>query len=133
MSGQDYDEIFDPLRFSWVLSGLLRAVARLALAPDDQREYLRRIGTGGSADELALEPEEFAERLGQLEEVGWIEPAQAALVRRIDGMLPMTSGQQNAALWEPAALSTALEGAEVRALPRSRSSASTSPDTAPHQ
>jgi len=116
MSEQDYDELFDPLRLSWVLSGLLRAVARLALAPDDQREYLRRIGTGGSADELALELDEFAGMLDQLAEAGWIPPAQATLVRRIDGMLTKMSGRQNAALWEPSALSTAPEWTEVRAL-----------------
>jgi len=39
--------------------------------------------------------------LDQLEEAGWIEPAQAALVRGIDGMLTMMSGQQNAALRQP--------------------------------
>lgn len=108
------DDLFDPLRLASILNELVRAVARLALAPEDQREYLRRSGTGGSADELALELDDSVQMLDQLEESGFIDPAQAAIVRRIDGMLSMMSGARHAALWEPEALSTAPEWAEVR-------------------
>jgi len=112
----DDEDFFNPLRLAWILSGLLRAVARLALAPDDQREYLRRTGTGGSADELALELDYWARMLNQLEEAGWIPPSAADLVRRIDGTLDVMSDEHREELWEPSALSTAPEWAEVRAL-----------------
>ncbi len=91
-------------------------MARLALAPDDQREWLCRTGTGGSADELAIELGESALMLHQLEEAGWIGPAPAALVRRIDGLLAVMSNRHSAEVWEPEALSTAPDWAEVRAV-----------------
>ncbi|TDB80673.1 hypothetical protein [Micromonospora sp. KC721] len=99
-----------------VLCELTRVVARLALAADDQREYLRRIGTGGLADELALQLEAVVVLLEPLEEAGLVDPAQAALARRIDEMLDLMSGAQKAHLWEPEALSMAPEWVEVRAL-----------------
>lgn len=40
----------------------------------------------------------------QLEEANWIDPAQAAVARRIDGLLDLTSGRESASLWEPEAL-----------------------------
>jgi hypothetical protein len=105
----------DSLRLAWALSQLLRAVARLALAPEVQRDYLRRSGVGGSADELALDLDDAARLLDELEGADWIEPERAAAVRRIDGMLNAMSGPPSAALWEPGALSAAPEWAEVRA------------------
>lgn len=103
-------------RWGWALLGLARAVARLAMPADDQREYLRAAGVGRLADELALEFDDFVRMVGPLEEAGWIGPEQAALVRRIDGLLALMSGDGNAALWELAALEVAPEWGEVRAL-----------------
>lgn len=82
----------DSLRLAWALSQLVRAVARLALAPEVQRDHLRRLGVGGSADELALELDDTAQRLDELEGAGWIEPERAATIRRIDGMLTFVHG-----------------------------------------
>lgn len=114
----DADGLFDPLRLASILSGLVRVVARLALSPEDQREYLRRWGSAGLADPLAQELDDVAHLLDQLEEANWIDPAQAAMVRRIDGLLTTMSGAENAALWRPEALSTAPEWARVRAAAR---------------
>ncbi|MET8152548.1 hypothetical protein ACIBSW_16225 [Actinoplanes sp. NPDC049668] len=102
-------------RLAWALSQLLLAVARLALTPELQRDYLRRSGVGDSADELGLELDDAAHQVGELEDAGWITPERAAAVRRIDGMLSAMSDAPNAALWEPEALSAAPEWAEVRA------------------
>ncbi|GHJ09743.1 hypothetical protein TPA0907_41100 [Micromonospora humidisoli] len=114
--GYDPGDLLHPARVTSVLCGLTRVVARLALAPDEQREYLRRAGTGGLADELALQLEAVVTLLEPLEEANLVDPAQAALAHRIDQMLDMMSGADKAHLWEPEALSTAPEWVEVRAL-----------------
>ncbi|TDB77558.1 hypothetical protein [Micromonospora sp. KC723] len=115
-AGYDPDDLLHPARVISVLCGLTRVVARLALAPDDQREYLRRAGVGGSVDELALQLEAVVALLEPLEEAELVDPAQAELARRIDQMLDLMSGADKAYLWEPEALSTAPEWVEVRAL-----------------
>ncbi|MEU8186690.1 hypothetical protein [Micromonospora carbonacea] len=115
-SSYDPSDLLHPARVTAVLCGLTRVVARLALTPDDQREYLRRAGSGSLADELALQLEAVVALLEPLEEADLVDPAQAALARRIDEMLDLMSGAEKAYLWEPEALSTAPEWVEVRAL-----------------
>jgi hypothetical protein len=82
-------------RRRWLLEQLRFAVARLASSADDQLQYLRGLGSGEQADELALE-------LDDLREVaiaeGLITQRQEALLRSLDEQLDSMSGADKSAI-----------------------------------
>jgi hypothetical protein len=95
---------------AWTKPLLGEALERLAGDAEEQEQYLRAIGTWPSLDELALELDDVS---GASE--GWVSPELRACVRLLDEKLDGMSGDEQAAMWEPEAL-TGPEWAEVRRL-----------------
>jgi hypothetical protein len=94
-------------------NGLRATVVRLAWAADAQIAYLRGIGVGGSADELALEFDDmFAAHRACPDSLGPVGYVLADLDRALVRM----SGDANVDLWTDEALRSAAEWHEVRAL-----------------
>lgn len=96
---------------------LLRAVARLALPPEDQAVYLRDLRTAPSTDELALEFDYGYQMVNQFVRAGWLTSTEVGILQEINALLTKMSGHANAPLWTVDAL-TGPEWAKVRDLAR---------------
>jgi hypothetical protein len=94
---------------------LRAAVTHLAAPADEQQAYLNSIGTGWSADELALEFDDVFEAALALDT---LSPDAEAAVHQLDQQLSAMSGQEHSQLWMPAALEHEQAWATVRTLAR---------------
>ncbi|MDQ6777512.1 MAG: hypothetical protein M3071_15150 [Actinomycetota bacterium] len=90
--------------------GLRRTVERLAASPADQRDYLQRLGTLPSLDELALELDDELQRAR-----GLGTHRGSASLEELEAHLTAMSSPANADLWRHEALDRE-EWARVRAL-----------------
>jgi len=86
-------------------------VLRLASSADEQRAYLRKLGTAPLADELALE---FSDLLPVVQDT--LDESARRVARRLDEYLVGFSGEANAELWTVDALERAPEWTRVRDL-----------------
>jgi hypothetical protein len=94
----------------WSDEGLRQTVERLAAPAADQREWLQRMRTFPSLDELALE---FDDEIQRVRGAG---PSLASpALSELDKQLSAMSGTDNGKLWRPEALDGD-EWARVRAL-----------------
>ena len=84
------------------------ALTRLTWPAERQQAWLREIGVPGSADELALEFDDFRESV----EHG----AAAPVVAELDRLLTRMSGEVNAHLWRAEALAAEPDWQRVRDL-----------------
>ena len=96
----------------WLVEKLREALARVAGQPEEQVEYLRRLGSPESADELALELDDIAE--AALSREGPLTPEQRSRIRELDQKLDGMSGVEKADLWTETALRSTKEWEEVR-------------------
>ncbi|WP_410669524.1 hypothetical protein [Amycolatopsis sp. cmx-4-68] len=88
------------------------ALTRLTWPAERQQAWLREIGVPGLADELALEFDDFYEPLGRSLGHGDATPVLAEL----DALLTRMSGEVNAHLWRPDALTSEPDWQRVREL-----------------
>jgi hypothetical protein len=93
---------------------LLRAVGRLALAPEAQIAYLSSIGTAPSADELGLEFHESLTCVDLIRARGWLTALEASMLEVLDTKLERMCRPGRESLWDVEALSTADEWKEIR-------------------
>jgi hypothetical protein len=99
----------------WLVQ-LLRTLRNLASGPDAQKAFLVDLGTGDSADELALEFDDMYRPLvHQFDELN-VPHSTVEKLARLDGLLDEMSGPQHAELWESDALQTSEQWSEVRRL-----------------
>lgn len=101
-------------RARWLLGELEEAIARLASPAEAQIAHLAELGSGGSADELALEFDDVAE--AALSQAPLLSEEQRFAVRDLDRKLDEMSGADRATLWTEEALWSATEWDEVRRL-----------------
>jgi len=94
-----------------VSNQLRESVQRLASTAREQQEYLRRLGTTPSADELALE---FSDALMVAKKDLSNEANDSAI--RLDEYLSEISGAEHASLWTESALADSPEWRRVRQL-----------------
>jgi hypothetical protein len=102
----------DAARRRWLLEKLREAVARLASPAEEQMAYLRRLGSRGSADELALELDDAAR--SALSQEALVAPRLRVHIRELDQQLEAMSGADKADLWTDTALQSAEEWEEIR-------------------
>lgn len=93
--GHDYNDAASfELMTGFQFLNLISAIARLALASDEQARYLDALGApGGQADELALEFSDAAVLVGPFVEAGWLSASGAAQVERIQETLGAIDGE----------------------------------------
>jgi hypothetical protein len=96
------------------LTGLVRAVARLALPAQDQLAYLAAIGVSDLADELALDLDDGVQRLAGL----GLTPPEIDLIGALDKLLDLMSDSGDDDLWRASGLRTDERWARVRELAR---------------
>jgi hypothetical protein len=84
----------------------------------EQLSYLENIGDRVCVDELALDFDHVFGMLPMLQEAGDLAPALLDLIERLNSQLDGMSGDAHQQLWTPAALETAEEWTQVRALAR---------------
>jgi len=97
----------------WAQGELNRALELLAAAPEDQLAHLRSIGCEQAVDELALELDDIFPEGGPAEGVA-LTAGQLKSVQEVQAKLVAMSGQENEELWQPEALTSRPEWAEVR-------------------
>ena len=102
----------------FVRAQIERTLKVLASSAEDQQKYLERLGTAPSADELALELDDFVAMLPAAVRDGVLSEEQAAAVRRVNDFAGSFSGKENAALWRVDQLASASQWEEVRRLAR---------------
>jgi hypothetical protein len=102
----------DAGRRRWILEQLREVVMRLASPAEEQMAYLQRLGSGRSADELALELDDVAGPA--LSEEGLIAPEPRIRILELNQQLEAMSGAENAALWTETALQSSEAWAEIR-------------------
>lgn len=95
---------------------LKAAVSRLASPPADQIEYLRKIKTYPSTDELALEFHDLALSIPNLQKQGAISSEALFLVAALEKKLDSFSGENHSQDWNASALENSGEWAEVRSI-----------------
>jgi hypothetical protein len=98
----------------WLLEQLLEVVERLGKPAEEPIDYLRQLGSAGSADELALELDDIAP--AAVARPGLVTAEQEAGIQALRSQLERMGGQDNAELWTDFALRTAEEWVEVRRL-----------------
>lgn len=86
---------------------LLETVARLAGPAESQVSYLRRLGSGGCADELALEFSDVAAAATSNDEA--LSEPQRLAVQELDQKLEEMSGPDQRGLWTAETLASAKE------------------------
>lgn len=101
------------------LKVLVSAVRMLAASAEEQSSYLREIGVGELADELALELNDSLWTLPILIQQGVLTEEQAKDVRILDQDLDAMSGLQHKTLWRIEKLATAPEWQRIRDKARS--------------
>jgi len=106
-----------------IKANLIEALRRLAADAGQQREYLNRIHTPGSSDELALEYYDLILMVPELVDGGELTVSQAEALQLVDDLLGSFSGRGHSALWDPALLDTAKEWDDVRRAARAALSA----------
>jgi hypothetical protein len=89
-------------------------LARLAASSDEQLAYLRQLGAGDSADELALELADLTPLLPRLVGERQVSRRQADAIQLVDGKLAAMGDTPG--LWRSAALREDPAWAEVRRL-----------------
>ena len=95
---------------------LKEALTNLASPAEQQIEYLERIGTAPSADELALELDDIIGVIRVYARKGLLSASAMSAIDRLDERLAAMSGPQQAVLWTVDALRIAEEWAGVRLL-----------------
>lgn len=106
----------DRMSGAFVRDQLIAALTRLARPATEQARYLEEIGTAPTADELALELEDFIPMLPTAVRDGAISDSQALAVKNVSDYLGSFSGFENAPLWEISELYRAPQWEEVRRL-----------------
>jgi hypothetical protein len=96
----------------WLLAELIAVMKRLTLPAADQREYLQQLGSGQSADELALELDDVVE--AALANHHLMSEAARLRVREVSDKLEEMSGSSHTELWTEEALRTSADWEEVR-------------------
>lgn len=91
-------------------------VSRLAAPATEQIEYLHRIGTFPSADELALDLYDLTKMSSRLRQDCQLSDEATTLIDALDKRLDRFSGQSQSAEWNASALHDSENWAEVRAL-----------------
>jgi hypothetical protein len=84
-----------------------RTLENLAADATTQARYLKELGVGMRADELALEFDDISSRVWQAVEEDLISPDTASAIRALDDILQSMSGAANARLWSVAGLQSA--------------------------
>ncbi len=102
----------------FVRAQIERTLNTLASSAEDQQKYLERSGTAPSADELALELDDFVPMLPSAVDDGVFSEEQAAAIRQLSDFTASFSGKENAALWRVDQLASASQWEEVRRLAR---------------
>lgn len=95
--------------------GFVRAIAVLALPPDDQIAYLSTLGDFVGVDELALEFDDGFLLAQQFVDAGWISAETYEGARLLDEQLAELTGAADDDLWTTDALAAAPEWASIRA------------------
>ena len=96
---------------------LLRdALTLLASPPAVQLEHLATLGVPQGIDELALEFDDVAAAADSMLKEGELDNQQRNCVKQLNEFLAQFSGQNNARLWTPEALSSAPQWEKVRRL-----------------
>jgi hypothetical protein len=99
-----------------LLDQLESTVSRLASSAADQVEYLRKIKTYPSADELALEFHDLAISSWRLQTQCAISSEVLSLVIALDKKLESFSGESHSDDWDASALENSSNWAEVRSI-----------------
>jgi succinate dehydrogenase/fumarate reductase flavoprotein subunit len=95
---------------------LRTVISRLAAGADEQRNYLQRLGTSPSADELALEFDDVLSARFAPGRQEALDPKALQQIQELDAVLRDMSGADNAHLWTVDALETSAEWSRVRQL-----------------
>ena len=94
---------------------LLRdALTVLASPPGAQLERLKALGVPKGIDELALEFDDIAAAADGMFNEGELDNQQRNCVKQLNEFLAQFSGEKNADLWTPEALSSAPQWEQVR-------------------
>ena len=101
---------------AFVKDQLIAALTRLALPASEQARYLKEIGTAPSADELALELDDFVPMLPTAVRDGAVSESQAVAIKNVSDYVDSFSGPENAPLWEMSELYRAPQWEELRRL-----------------
>jgi hypothetical protein len=99
-------------RLEGVFKMLLEAIERLADPAEQQIAWLQEVGTYPSADELALEFDDWFQLADQLVEAWIITPEAVDAMKPIDALLDEMSGPKP--FWSPEALTHAPEWEQIR-------------------
>lgn len=102
----------------FVRAQIEKSLEVLASSAADQVMHLERLGSAPSADELALELDDFVVMLPAAVSDGVVSDEQSAAVRRVSDFTASFSGRENAALWHVDQLRSAWQWNEVRRLAR---------------
>jgi hypothetical protein len=100
----------------FVRDQLIAALTRLALPASEQARYLEEIGTAPSADELALELDDFIPMLAAAVRDGALSETQATAIKNVSDYAGSFGGPQNAQLWKTSQLHSAPQWEELRQL-----------------
>lgn len=98
------------------LAKLVRSIALLALAYEDQLVWLRSLGLGEPtyADELAHELDDGALLIRQFEARGWVSATTSRAVDKVNSLLAVHGGTAEDQFWSLAALKKSDEWARIR-------------------
>ncbi|GIF04731.1 hypothetical protein Asi03nite_22690 [Actinoplanes siamensis] len=98
----------------------MRAVAVLALPAEAQLAWVGQLLHQDIplADELALEFDDGLRLVPTFIERGWISASALPVLTELENQLRAMSGEQNASLWEPDAVTSRPEWHRVRVLAR---------------
>ncbi|MBM2614391.1 hypothetical protein JIG36_02315 [Actinoplanes sp. LDG1-06] len=101
------------------LVSFVRSLAALGLPADAQAAWISRLSTETAQllDELALDFDDGFQLVPAFVELGWLNAAALAALRRLDAQLDAMSGDHNAELWSVDALARE-EWDRVRSLAR---------------
>lgn len=95
---------------------LRHVLTTLAAEPEQQLEYLARLGDSRCVDELALEFDDEFRMARSVASYGAVDPELLCALADLDQALERMSGQVNASLWTPQAIADSHEWATIRAL-----------------
>ena len=95
---------------------LYHALRRLSVPASDQIEYLRKLGTFPSIDELALELDDVIFVVRTFLSRGVLTADEAEAIYAVSRKLKSMSGQRNARLWTEEALRESEDWADVRSM-----------------
>ena len=103
---------------AFVRAQIEKSLEILASSAADQQKYLEGLGSAPSADELALELEDFVVMLPAAVRDGALSEEQAAVIRQVSDFTASFSGRENVALWRVDQLGSTWQWSEVRRLAR---------------